>query len=663
MLRYARVAALLFVILPVACAAYPPRFVPSSWPHDYPDKPSGNFSPAWQSYFEVKGALPNITWQLPRSFAGNVPVDRAGHPNDTLFFWAFEKENGSLTAAANERANEPWGIWLNGGPGSSSLIGLTSENGPVHINSDFSAQQNNYSWDKLADYIWIDQPVGVGFSTSDSAGYVHDEDEMGRDFFGFLANLVEMFPSLKTRPLYVTGESYAGTYIPYIMKTYFGLVNPPVHIVKFAIGDGTVGSGIVFNQLPTLSLIETYPQLVGYNPEVFEWFREQEHLCGYDLNLTYPQQSKFPTLQTVEATARDKSLGYKTRFNALDVERKGLQARELVRLAERAGVERRAVGKRDLSQRANGTIDPWYGCDLYDELIDYATNYSLPWSINHDDNNGFDVYQIPDALDPEANMDATFFLNDPKTRAALHAPTSKNWTGSIFYPFLGDPTSQGNDPSVEPMVFLDDLATNATARNVSVVLFSGNDDSLVAHRGTEVVIQNTTFGGIQGFTRKPSTPWFDDNSERGGIVHQERNWTYVLVEGAGHLIPYTNPLRGFILLREFILGSNQTGLVTNSSGSVSVVGGEASALAADVLPGQLGIYVGSATTASTFTYPSATIAAWDSYIATATAIAGPSGGAAVKHPNGAARASKLKGDPLIVVGLIAASVPVLLRLV
>ncbi|KAI0333847.1 alpha/beta-hydrolase [Cubamyces sp. BRFM 1775] len=626
-----RVAALLALAAAVVHGAYPPRDVPSTWPHDYPGKPSGDFSPAWQDYFEVKDALPNVTWTLPRSFAGNIPVNRAGHPNNTLYFWGFEKENGSLTAAANERANEPWGIWLNGGPGSSSLIGLTSENGPVHINSDFSAQQNNFSWNTLADYIWVDQPVGVGFATADSTGYVHDEDEMGRDFMGFLSNLVKVFPSLKTRPMYLTGESYAGTYIPYIMKTYFGLTDPPVNIVKFAIGDGTVGSDIVFNELPTVTIIETYPQLVAYDPAAFEFFREQEHLCGYDLNLTYPGEGHFPTLKFVEPEDpfRSQSKRAFSRLNSASRDNRRLQLRALADHAERAVVERRehgaAVAKRDLSGRANGTIDPWYGCDIYDEMIDYAVNFSFPWSVKHDDFNGFDVYQIPDALDPEANMDASFFFNDPRTRAALHAPTSKNWTGSIFYPFLGDPTSQGNDPSVEPMAFLNDLATNATSKNVSVVLYSGNDDSLVAHRGTEVVIQNTTFGGIQGFTRKPSTPWIDDNGEIGGIVHQERNWTYVLVEGAGHLIPYTNPQRGLVLVREFILGNNQTGLLTNSSGTVSVVGGEVSSLAGDVIRGQLGIYAGSFSTQSTYTYPSATIAAWNSYIVTATAISTPSG--------------------------------------
>ncbi|OSD04774.1 alpha/beta-hydrolase [Trametes coccinea BRFM310] len=621
-----RVSALVACAAAIVHAGYPPFLVPSSWPHDYPGKPSGDFSPAWQKYFEVTEPLRNVTFPLSRNFAGNIPVNRAGHPNNTLFFWAFEKEKGSLTADASERSNEPWGIWLNGGPGSSSMIGLTSENGPVHVDSNFRLTPNNFSWDKLADYVWIDQPVGVGFSTADSAGYVHDEDEMGRDFMGFLSNLVKVFPSLKTRPLYLTGESYAGTYIPYIMKTYFGLADPPVKIAKFAIGDGTVGNAVVFELLPTVTTIETYPQLIGYDTAVFEYFREQEHLCGYDLNLTYPQNGHFPTLEFIAGQdISSQSSSSASRLNAAVHARRKQKLRNIVDLAKRVSEEnvRRdvpLVQKRDLSGRANGTIDPWYGCDLFDEMIEYAVNFSLPWSIKHNDISGFDVYQIPDALDPEANMDATAFFNDNKTRAALHAPTSKDWQSSIFYPFLGDPTFEGNDPSVEPMAFLDDLATNATHKNVAVVLYSGNDDSLVAHRGTEVVIQNTTFGGIQGFTRRPSTPWIDDNGEIGGVVHQERNWTYVLVEGAGHLIPYTNPLRGFILAREFILGNNQTGLVTNSSGTVSVVGGESSALAVDAIPGQLGIYEGSFSTTATYTYPSATIAAWNSYIATATAI-------------------------------------------
>ena len=76
--------------------------------------------------------------------------------------------------------------------------------------------------------------------------------------------------------------------------------------------------------------------------------------------------------------------------------------------------------------------------------------------------------------------------------------------------------------------------------------------------------------------------------------------------------------QAFVFLREFVLGNNQTGLVTNSSGTVTVVGGENSTLAGTVHPGQLGIYVGSGTTQSTYTYPSATIAAWNSFFASVT---------------------------------------------
>ena len=68
--------------------------------------------------FEVKYPLPNLTHiALPRSFAGNIPVDRPDCPNNTLFFWGFERQggNGSLTAPANKSNTEPWIIWLQGG--------------------------------------------------------------------------------------------------------------------------------------------------------------------------------------------------------------------------------------------------------------------------------------------------------------------------------------------------------------------------------------------------------------------------------------------------------------------------------------------------------------------------------------------------------------------
>ncbi|KAJ7464615.1 alpha/beta-hydrolase [Mycena latifolia] len=595
--------------------------------------------PAWQLCkftstefvldFEVTAPLPNVSFPLPRSFAGNIDVQRAGHPNNTLFFWAVEKQTGSLTET---KSTEPWGIFLNGGPGSSSMVGFFLENGPIRMATNGTVSANNYSWNTVADYIWIDQPVGTGFSTADAAGYVADEDQVGADFMGFLANLVKVFPSLATRPLYLTGESYAGVYIPYIMKAYFSMAKPPVKIAKVAIGDGSIASDEVFELLPTLSVLETYPQLIGYDPEVYNYFKEQEHLCGYDINLTYPQNGIIPSVTFTDAADRDVPFFEKAKYA-----KRGLVSEIAQRYAGLESSERdllvrereQRTWKRDLRLRANGTLDPWYGCALFPEFIDYALNYSAPWNFTGED---FNVYDITDPYGSPSL--APTFLNNPLTRAALHAPTSKDWVQSFW--IFGD---LEDDPSPVPMNFLSEFATNATAHGVSVILYSGNDDALIAHRGTEVTIQNTTFGGIQGFTRKPSTPWTDDAGKPAGIVHQERGWTYVLFSGASHLIPTKTPAAALTFLREFVIGSNPTGSVIKSpAGTVNVVGGENAPLVGDILPGSEGIVYPVGTATSTFVYPSATIAAWNTFIRGQKAAATPISAVAPSESNSASRA-------------------------
>ncbi|KAJ7479822.1 alpha/beta-hydrolase [Mycena latifolia] len=625
MLQIALVVASVFIPRCVAQSST----VPSSFPHAYPGMPTTPFGPDWQHYFEVTGPLPNVTGPIARSFAGNVGVNRADHPNATLFFWAFEKANGTLTGSAAD--TDPWIIWLNGGPGSSSMIGLMTENGPLQVTGDYSIVRNNFSWNKLADTFWIDQPVGTGYSTSDANGYVPDEDQMGRDFVEFLSNIVKIFPSLAKRPLHLTGESYAGTYIPYITKTIFSTPNPPVNLTKIAVGDGTLGSGATFQDVSTMAIIETYPQLISYDPDVFNYFKTQEHLCGYDLNFTYPQNGHFPTLRDpsfgssipLAGKARSLSLNALAAHNGRLSQVTGSDKGELTRREER-----RQAWKRDLAGRPNGTLDPFYGCFIYFELTNYAMNFSFPWNQPI---GGIDVYDIPDGLNPEVPSDPAVFMNDKETRAALHAPTSKNWIQSFDFPFG---VNGVEDPSPEPMVFLSDLATNASARGVGIVFYSGNDDSLVAHRGTEAVIQNMTFGGVQGFTRKPATPFTDDKGNFAGIIHQERNLTYALFKGAGHLVPNSVPEAAFVFVREFVLGSNATGLVDSNTGTV--VGGEDPTLAMDVMPGGTVIYYGDGsagkTTASTVV-PSATIASWEQFIATATATAPGTGSITTTTPS------------------------------
>ena len=159
----------------------------------------------------------------------------------------------------------------------------------------------------------------------------------------------------------------------------------------------------------------------------------------------------------------------------------------------------------------------------------------------------FDPYDIPQAGNPPPFPDPTVWLNDPTTRALLHAPQSKNWTLNFAYPFgntydFPAGTNVFGDPSPPPSTFMDELMANATEVEMKIIFFSGNADSVANHFATEVIIQNTTWGGLQGFQVQPQTTWTGDIPASHGIVHQERGLTYVLVNFAGHEVAQDNPL-------------------------------------------------------------------------------------------------------------------------
>jgi len=247
-------------------------------------------------------------------------------------------------------------------------------------------------------------------------------------------------------------------------------------------------------------------------------------------------------------------------------------------------------------------------------LIDYASNFTFPWSSG-----AFDVYDIPDALNPESPTDASKFLNDGRTRSAIHAPTSKDWALEFKYPFdssditneTSGPTNDFGDPSVEPMAFFTDLLVNASQHDVRVIIYSGNDDMILPHRGSEVVIQNTTWGGTQGFIKQPSRTWTNDRNETAGVVHQERNLTYVLLFHAGHEVPLYQPENAFVFLRDFVFGSNTTGSLDDNGPTAELPNG---VLDESNEP----IFFGSASTVGSTVFPTATIASWESFITTHT---------------------------------------------
>ncbi|XP_062115555.1 serine carboxypeptidase-like 40 [Humulus lupulus] len=114
-------------------------------------------------------------------------------------------------------------LWLNGGPGCSSLAyGAMQELGPFRVHSDGkSLYTNRYSWNYAANVVFLESPAGVGFSYSNTTS---DYDKSGdsntaADNYLFLVNWLERFPEYKGRDFYISGESYAGHYVPQLAHT------------------------------------------------------------------------------------------------------------------------------------------------------------------------------------------------------------------------------------------------------------------------------------------------------------------------------------------------------------------------------------------------------------------------------------------------------------
>ncbi|CAK9185850.1 unnamed protein product [Ilex paraguariensis] len=146
-------------------------------------------------------------------YAGYVTVDpTAGR---ALFYYFVESPHNS--------SSKPLVLWLNGGPGCSSLgYGAMEELGPFRVNSDGQTLfRNDYAWNEVANVLFLESPAGVGFSYSNTTSdYEKTGDKStAEDSYTFLINWLERFPKYKTRDLFITGESYAGHYVPQLAYT------------------------------------------------------------------------------------------------------------------------------------------------------------------------------------------------------------------------------------------------------------------------------------------------------------------------------------------------------------------------------------------------------------------------------------------------------------
>jgi cathepsin A (carboxypeptidase C) len=117
----------------------------------------------------------------------------------------------------SDPANDPLVVWFNGGPGCSSVLAWAQEHGP-YIMEDGSNEfkRNNHSWNTEANMIYIESPAGVGYSYTKTSQPFYDDDISAVDNYAAIQKWFELFPEFKDNKFFISGESYAGIYVPYL---------------------------------------------------------------------------------------------------------------------------------------------------------------------------------------------------------------------------------------------------------------------------------------------------------------------------------------------------------------------------------------------------------------------------------------------------------------
>ncbi|XWS51487.1 hypothetical protein CRYUN_Cryun12cG0180600 [Craigia yunnanensis] len=232
-----------------------------------------------------------------QQFSGYVTVDEKKHK--ALFYYFVEAET--------DPASKPLVLWLNGGPGCSSLgVGAFSENGPFRPNGEVLVR-NDFSWNREANMLYLETPIGVGFSYStNSSSYVAVDDETtARDNLVFLQRWYNKFPNYRKRDLFITGESYAGHYIPQLAKLMVE-VNKKQNLFNLkgiALGNPVLEFATDFNSraeyfwshgLISDSTYKMFTYVCNYSRYVSEYYRDSvSPSCSRVMSQVSRETSKF----------------------------------------------------------------------------------------------------------------------------------------------------------------------------------------------------------------------------------------------------------------------------------------------------------------------------------------------------------------------------------
>lgn len=448
----------------------------------------------------------DLVTEMPQDF----PYDTKAHKMYSGYLSIKETSSKKLhyvfLESQNDPVNDPVVLWLNGGPGCSSLLGLGDENGPTYFEENTTnLKSNDYSWNKLANMIYLESPAGVGFSIAGKPEDYHTSDEIsGKDNLSAITNFFELFPEYQKNDFYISGESYAGIYIPYLASNIIDYnFSTETHINLKGI---LVGNGV------TDWNIDTEPAFMdfAYDHALYSYEKRQNYI-------------KFCSADKTTATCRSIIADIESGLDGINI----------------YDIYRNCYPPESVSLKGtNGQK---------------AFNYT-PWLFKNPFAKNPPIHQESFRFLGESNVstkdtppcadgkgDLTWY-NRADVKKALHVVSTITW--DLCSEEIGNNYNVGTKGSFF-------IYPKLIEKKLKIWKYSGDTDGAVPFNGTRQWIKN-----LNRALLKPTRNWRINNLIIAGFVEEYDGITFITVKGTGHMVPQWKRAEAFHMFQSFLKGTD-----------------------------------------------------------------------------------------------------------
>lgn len=430
---------------------------------------------------DLVAALPGQPKVGFKQYAGYVDVD-PGH-GKSLFYYFVE--------AQHEALHKPLTLWLNGGPGCSSIGGgAFTELGPFYPTPDGRGlRTNSMSWNSVSNLLFVESPAGVGWSYANTTSdYNTGDASTAFDMYLFMLKWYDKFPTYRSRQLFLSGESYAGHYIP--------------QLADLLLDHNTRSTGFKFN-IKGVAIGNPLLKLDRDIPATYEFFWSHGMISD-ETGLAVMNDCDFQDYVLPSPHNESHSCN--------------------LAIAEADRVVGNYINDYDV------ILDVCYPSIAEQELRlkKMASKISL----------GVDV-----CMDYERD----FYFNLPEVQKALHAnSTSLPYSWSMCSDFLNYSDSDGK---INILPILRKILQNG----IPVWVYSGDQDSVVPLLGSRTLMRELARDMKMKIT-VPYRAWFHKGQVGGWVTEYGNLLTFATVRGAAHMVPYAQPSRALQLFTSFVSG-------------------------------------------------------------------------------------------------------------